>query len=196
MGQIREILEKTLCELNQIEECKKREDYSRTIKRYNSLIKSLNQCIKELVQDVIVLSDYTLETEGYFVEKNIEVNMSHSQISIKLNELLPHRPHYDINTHQMICEYDIAQWKRSYHKAFEKELSKYKIKTAQQKVQMTFIHHIKESRVDLDNFDTKAIIDLVTLFFLQDDSKSHVCYYIDSVEDEKEYTEIILTLPK
>ena len=140
------------------------------------------------------------KTDTYFMDdffenknsRNVYIKEENNEVIILLPELLPHRPRYDINTNKMKYDYDITKWKEEYIRAFEKRIDKNNHIMFHNKVMISFINHMKDNNDnDIDALDTKQIIDIITLFFLPDDSKDYVCYFIDSVPAmEEEYTEI------
>ena len=57
-----------------------------------------------------------------------------------------------------------------------------------------FINHYKNIKTapDPDNIDTKVISDIISLFLLVDDSFPYRSQFIMAVEDDKDYTEIVI----
>lgn len=114
---------------------------------------------------------------------------------IDLPELLPHRPTYDAVKRTMKYYYDIDKWKIMYEAAFRKEFEYGKFQIYGEKVCLIFLHHYdREKKVvpDTDNLETKPIIDIIALYLLRDDSYEYMSHYVDAVEDDRSYTEIII----
>lgn len=114
---------------------------------------------------------------------------------IELPELLPHRPSYDTVRKKMNYYYDYAKWKAKYEAAFRKEYEYGKFKIYDDKVCMIFLHHYDKTRnsfPDPDNLETKAIIDITALYIIRDDSYKFMSHYVDVVEDERDFSEIIV----
>lgn len=127
--------------------------------------------------------------------KEVSFQRDGTTLIIDLPELLPHRPSYDTVTKQMRYYYDVSQWKSAYMQSFAKEFETGKFKIYEEKVAIIFFHHYninKKIFPDIDNLETKHIIDIITFFLLRDDSYKYVCYFTDTIEDTKDYTEIIV----
>ena len=62
------------------------------------------------------------------------------------------------------------------------------------KVVLYFLHHVDRTKnvPDIDNLEIKVITDIITLFLLTDDDHKHVCHFLDMVEDDSSYTEIMI----
>ena len=114
---------------------------------------------------------------------------------IELPELLPHRPSFDTVRKKMNYYYDYAKWKTKYEAAFRREYEYGKFKIYNNKVCMIFLHHYDKTRKtypDPDNLETKAIIDIIALYVIRDDSYKFMSHYVDVVEDDRDFTEIIV----
>lgn len=114
---------------------------------------------------------------------------------IELPELLPHRPSFDTIRKKMNYYYDYAKWKTKYEAAFRKEYEYGKFRIYNDKVCMIFLHHYDKSRKtypDPDNLETKAIIDIIALYIIRDDSYKFMSHYVDVMEDDRDFTEIIV----
>ena len=116
-----------------------------------------------------------------------------NKLRIILPELLPHRPQLDMNTKTIKYYYDIDKWRAAYYEAFQKEFMNGKYKLFDEKVVIVFLHHVTPgNKPDIDNLDTKVIIDIITLFLLYDDEHNYLCHYMDMIEDKMNYTEILI----
>lgn len=114
---------------------------------------------------------------------------------IDLPELLPHRPTYDASRRTMKYYYAVDKWKIMYEAAFRKEFEYGKFQIYGDKVCLIFLHHYDRSKKvvpDTDNLETKPIIDIIALYLLRDDSYEYMSHYVDAVEDDRSYTEIII----
>lgn len=131
---------------------------------------------------------YSLVTE----EKAVKFIREKGFLRIILPELLPHRPQYDAFARRMKYYYDINAWKNNYFSAFQQEFASGKYRIYGEKVVFYFLHHVKGKNPDIDNLETKGIVDLIALFLLVDDDCKHVCHFMDMVEDQESYTEIII----
>lgn len=128
-------------------------------------------------------------------DKNVSFTYLENGIIIKLPELLPHKPTVNVYDHSVQYYYDTDTWRESYYAAFRKEFENGKMKLFEKKAIIIIKHHVSNKKAgDIDNFDTKVIIDIVTDFLLIDDDHKYVCLFMDMVEDEteEEYTEIIV----
>ncbi len=125
--------------------------------------------------------------------KNIQVTQTKEELHIILPELLPHRPQFDSTTGRMRYLYDVDKWRSEYYNAFSAEFLYGKYRIMDVKACMIFLNHVKGAdSSDVDNFEYKVITDLITLFVLVDDSHRCLSQYMDVVEDEENYTEIIV----
>ena len=125
-------------------------------------------------------------------EKDVKFIREEGFLRILLPELLPHRPQYDVFARRMKYFYDINAWKNNYYSAFRQEFATGKYRIYGEKVVFYFLHHVKGQKPDIDNLETKGIIDLITLFLLVDDDYKHACHFMDMVDDSESYTEIII----
>lgn len=150
--------------------------------------------ISEILADFGIIPKTTdVRTDILDVELNFR--FFEDTIIIELPELLPHRPVYDVCTKTMRYFYDYDKWKNSYEKAFRKQFEHGKFSIYDDKVCVIFLHHFdkKKKRVpDPDNLETKAIIDIIALYLLRDDSHKYMSHYVDAVEDDRSFTEIIV----
>ena len=183
-------VEEELLKLEDFAACKKKDVFHDKCIKISNLASILYSMAEALASNA----------DTYFMDALFEDNNSRSvyikeengEVVILLPELLPHRPRYDINTKKMKYDYNITEWKEEYIRSFEKKIDKNNHIIFHNKVMISFIYHMKDNNEnDIDAFDTKQIIDIITLFYLPDDSKNYVCYFIDSVPAmEEEYTEI------
>lgn len=129
--------------------------------------------------------------------KNVKFIKEDKCLKIVLPELLPHRMRYDSRNKEIRYYYDYDEWYSSYLLAFQKEFEFGKYRMWNEKVTIMFIHHIaKDTNIkDVDNFETKDITDIISMFLLVDDSYKYMSQYSDVVEDSRSFTEIII-LPK
>ncbi len=126
-------------------------------------------------------------------KKQVQVTQTKEELHIILPELLPHRPQFDSTTRQMRYLYDVDKWRSDYYSALSAEFMRGKYRMMDEKACMIFFNHVKGNEAaDVDNFEYKIITDLITLFVLVDDSHRNLCQYMDVVEDEDNYTEIIV----
>lgn len=126
-------------------------------------------------------------------EKKVRFIRREDGLQILLPELLPHRPQYDAVDRKMKYMYDVDQWRAGYYKAFSDEFMKEKHKIFDEKVCIAFVHHVKpENKTDVDNLEYKVITDIIALFLLVDDSRHYMSHFMDMVEDDRNYTEIVV----
>lgn len=126
-------------------------------------------------------------------KKDIMVTQTSEELHIILPELLPHRPQYDSASGQMRYLYDVDKWRADYYSALSAEFLRGKYRLMEEKACMIFLNHVKGSlSPDIDNFEYKIITDILTLFILVDDSNRYLSQFMDVVEDDKNYTEIIV----
>lgn len=126
-------------------------------------------------------------------KKSIQVTQTEDELHIILPELLPHRPQYDSSTGKIRYFYDVDKWRTDYYSALSAEFMRGKYRLMDVKACMIFLNHVRGSEsADVDNFEYKVITDLVTLFVLVDDSHRCLSQYMDVVEDDENYTEIIV----
>lgn len=164
-------------------------------KRLASLSKGLSSCATEAGWIPI---DFGINAAGRKLvptkAKNIKFIKNEDCLDILLPELLPHRMRYDSRNKEMRYYYDYDEWYSSYLLAFQKEFEFGKYRMWNDKVTIMYIHHIaKDVNIkDVDNFETKDITDIISMFLLVDDSWKYMSQYSDIVESEVSYTEIII----
>lgn len=147
-----------------------------------------------------IAGDFKFQTEAKDInepveKKNVKFRYYDNTMIIELPELLPHRSVYDVVAKRMRYYYDADRWKMSYNQAFSNEFENGKFKIYNEKVTIIFFHHYDRSRrvvPDTDNLETKQIIDIIALYVLRDDSYEYMSHYVDVIEDDKEFTEIIV----
>lgn len=167
---------------------------------YNNCVK-VSKGLSKLSKEIgMIPANYGIKNRNEYLrknvieEKNVEFIRENDILHIKLPELLPHRPQYDTSTREMRYYYDIDTWRAEYLTAFQREFINGKFRVYDDKVVLCFLHHVdsKKKVPDIDNLEIKVITDIITLFLLTDDDHKHVCHFMDMVEDEKSYTEIII----
>ena len=183
-------VEGELLKLEDFAACKKKDAFHNKCIKISNLTSILYSMTESLASnaDTYFMDDVFSNKKS----RNVYIKEENNEVIILLPELLPHRPRYDINTNKMKYDYDITEWKEEYIQAFEKKINKNNHIMFHNKVMVSFIYHMKDNNEnDIDALDTKQIIDIITLFYLPDDSKDYVCYFIDSVPAVgEEYTEI------
>lgn len=111
-------------------------------------------------------------------------------LRIRLPELLPHRPHFDVVSYYVQLSYDVDSWRASYMDAFGKAFATGKYVMFSEKISLCYILHIysgiSKSRIpDCDNYDTKVITDIIASYILTDDSFLCCNQFVDAVIDDK-----------
>lgn len=198
LSHIEESLSKNIKKMDRIKEDVK-EDQEHLFDNISQLSRSISHNADRLAQ---VLTDFGIKrvedeeyrTDGY---RKIQIGFRYFEdtMIINLPELLPHRPVYDAARRKMRYYYDADQWKIAYNEAFRKEFEHGKFKLFNEKVVMIFFHHFDQKRgavPDTDNLETKPIIDIISLYVLRDDSHEYMCHFVDAIEDDRDYTEIII----
>lgn len=127
-------------------------------------------------------------------KKDVQFQYNDGVVVIQLPELLPHKPQLDVSTGKIRYYYDMDVWRASYYQAFLREFEFGKYKMPSGKVQISFLHHVTgKNPPDIDNLEIKVIVDIITNFLLVDDSYKYVCYFMDMIEDDSEFTEIYIS---
>lgn len=147
-----------------------------------------------------IFQEYELDQEGDIDDReldNVEVSIRDYEDSlvIELPELLPHRPQYDVSSKKMRYLYNFAAWKASYDRSFSKYFSERQFGMFDERVCLIFFHHYdrkKRNHPDLDNLEIKGIIDIIATYVLHDDSYEELSYYVKGVEDDRDFSEIIV----
>lgn len=187
--------EKYKTKFNELEKCLNEKNYDNFMDKCMILsheMRKLSQKLSEVPGRYGIVKNDGSAMPTQIEVKKITVLKKDAAIKIILPELLPHRPHYDVVEKKMKYDYDLTGWKLSYMNAFEEAFGKKIEDTYKEKVMISFIHHQNKSKTDVDNFDIKAMIDIIALFMLEDDSKDQVCVFLNGVADDKDYTEIII----
>lgn len=154
--------------------------------------------IGKMSQDVSLTLQPQTENLADAVERMPNIEFRHPDndvLWIILDELLPHRIYKDGSTGKTQYYYDISAWKRDHQAAFAKEFQNGKFRILNEKAVIIFKFHNNGGgikTIDADNIDLKPTIDLITLYTLRDDSYEYMSYYVDVVEDERDFTEVIV----
>lgn len=162
------------------------------------LSKSLSKQASEVawIPSDFGIYDNCTKKKGVIVKKReVSFIKLDSCLKIVLPELLPHRMYYDKHTKQIKYFFDYDEWHSGYMQAFQEEFASGKYNIIGEKVVLIYLHHVISSGrgvKDPDNFETKYMTDIITLFLLRDDTGKYVSQYSDMIEDFKEYTEIII----
>lgn len=198
ISNITDSLSKNLKKVEHLKEDVK-ENPERLFDNISAVSRSISHNSDQLIQ---ILKDFGInkpeETEhgaGVYDRAQVDFKYFDHTMIINLPELLPHRPAYDAVRRQMRYYYDADRWKNAYNEAFRKEFEHGKFKIFDQKVVMIFFHHFDRNRrvvPDTDNLETKPIIDIISLYVLRDDSHEYMSHYVDAIEDDRDYTEIII----
>ena len=127
-------------------------------------------------------------------KKDVKFIYEKESLRILLPELLPHKPQYDVSSGEIRYYYNIDVFRSSYYEVFAKEFMTGKYNMMEKKVLIIYKHHYKNlyNAPDPDNLDTKPMTDIITTFLLVDDSFPYCSQYHTAVEDNYEYTEIII----
>lgn len=166
---------------------------------YENCFTTAKKMGKTAAQVGMIPAEYGIRDKKEYIKrvavekKDIMVTQTSEELHIILPELLPHRPQYDSATRQIRYYYDVDRWRADYYSAFSAEFLKGKYRLMEEKVCMIFLNHVKGNiSPDVDNFEYKIITDILTLFILIDDSNRYLSQFMDIVEDEENYTEIIV----
>lgn len=124
---------------------------------------------------------------------DIEFKKIEDVIYIKFPSLLPCKNEVDVK--KFHTQYNLIH--SLYEEPFKKFFFNIKNRIYDDKVVICFIHFYKnEDRlVDLDNMETKPIIDLITAYTLLDDSPKYCSLYMDYKISDNEHTEVVV-MPK
>lgn len=178
-------------------ECINKKDIEEIYKLCVKISKKLSRISKDFG---MIPANYGIKNRNEYLranvieEKNVVFSYKNNVLHIKLPELLPHRPQFDTSTREMRYYYDIDAWRAGYLAAFQKEFINGKYRVYDNKVVLYFLHHVDRTKnvPDIDNLEIKVITDIITLFLLTDDDHKHVCHFMDMVEDDSSYTEIMI----
>lgn len=196
IAQIGEKMGKCQTEIIDLANLVKKNQMEEMYARCSALTKKISNIATSLG---ILPAEYGIKDKKMYInkvvveKKEVEFIRGTSDLHIILPELLPHRPQYDVTSGKMRYVYDIDKWRAGYYNAFSEEFMYGKYKIFGEKVCMLFINHVERgNETDVDNLEYKIITDIITLFLLVDDSHRYLSHYMDMIEDERNYTEIII----
>ncbi len=164
-------------------------DYRKLNSQCFSLQGSLRKSIQAIGEVNNILNTVIKEPETKRFDVNAEISLEGIIVHIVLNELLPHRPTYDVVTRKMRYSYDREYLRNCYTASFNKFCKNGKPIWYTGKVVLYFINHSNGNK-DHDNLDQKPLVDVITTYLLPDDNPKWCSHYMDFKEDNKEYTEL------
>ncbi len=175
----------------------KAEEYADIGKIQNDSIGKINNAFNRALKkshQLFRFLGWTKETEKINIEQaDIEFRKIEDVIYIKFPSLLPTKN--EVNAEKFHSQYNMIH--SMYEKPFEKFFMNIKNRIYDEKVVICFIHFYKNNDrlVDLDNMETKPIIDLIQAYTLLDDSPKYCSLYMDYKIAKEEHTEVVV-LPK
>lgn len=100
------------------------------------------------------------------------------------NKLLPSREYYTYSDRDDL---------RAMQNKLKEELLKVPLVKYTDRVLIKVIHHFNDKMKDYDNLGFKAAVDILSLYLLEDDNPKHMALLQDYVDDERNFTEIVVT---